>query len=712
MIPLALLLAGYPLAVRLPETTAAQRLAFALLIGLALMCWNVSVAGFFGPIAGLPAWLCLWPVALGLLDARARRGLAGDAGVVWRMPQGRLLAGLVLLFLSLLLWPLLRQPALVFYDGRSNHDAFFWISGAEFLRSHSYMVEPEKSALQPFLNGTGVISGWLPQWGRMGGEGLLALLSAVTGMEVIRLYLWASAALFLPWVAATYLVARTFFLRGLAWPAVLGLGALQPLFVFFHGNGNLPNLLGVLMAAAGVVALSRATAAEQGSGIFWGVFALCLHGLLVCFPEMGPFLLLSAGLVWMRELSRLQPPARGPVIRAASLAILAALALNPATTIRAGAGYLASLRAVRADEIWANIFRHLDAADYPLALATLNVHTPADLGSLASAGAGAIVLFGAWLAIRRAPGPLAAGALFAGPLLLLAYTALAGFSYGWQKVAQVAGVFSAALFSVAAPAVLAGSGTATRRIALARTLAAALMLIFSYATVRNIYEGWKWSGRKALTEDWFTLRHWAADNLPGQPVLVEATSFRYPYFHGMWAVYVLARSHPLFPVRGHDHGGYLRDYTRVESGAVRPAAILVSPEWARTVEANSRRLWESPSVVVVAESNRVVAAEGLFPATGVPEKTAARWRLELRPHDAAHLQLTLQPAPGVSVGDVTWQVTAATEARERFSATLTGPPPWHLSVPLAPSALNRITATAEGAPDSGFPFVVAGLRVN
>src|SRR5688572_15561040 len=169
-LPIGMILAGYWLAARLTDASTSERLATAVLAGLAALIWNISALNFFKPLNGAWSWLCLWPVALTLLDPRSRILLLRDLRAILLNRRGAIAGVLAASFLGLLLWPLLSRPSLVFYDGTSNHDAFFWISSAEHLKRHTYMEMPVSSAVRPLTKATEAIIGWHPSWGRMGAE--------------------------------------------------------------------------------------------------------------------------------------------------------------------------------------------------------------------------------------------------------------------------------------------------------------------------------------------------------------------------------------------------------------------------------------------------------------------------------------------------------------------------------------------------------------
>ena len=363
-LPIGMILAGYWLAARLTHLGAAERLAVAALTGLAVLLWNIATVNFFKPLSQGWAWLCLWPVALTLLSNHARILLLRDVAAVSFNRRGGITIVLSTTLLALLLWPVLSRPSLIFYDGTSNHDAFFWISAAEHLKRNSYMELPATSAVRPLTNATPAIIGWKPVWGRMGGEGLLAFTSSIIGLAPLKLYLAATATLLVPWMAAVFLAVRTFWTRRLGIVATFSLVALQPIFVFFHENSNLPNFVGALMAAAAVIATERSLRAEPGQGVWCVLLAFAVHGLVCSYPEMLPFVVMPAGLLWwrvwfVRGIKEGWRPA-GIVL----VAWIAGFAINPASSARAWFGFVASFDAARANEAWANLFDPLSWLEY------------------------------------------------------------------------------------------------------------------------------------------------------------------------------------------------------------------------------------------------------------------------------------------------------------------------------------------------------------
>src|SRR5262245_5040705 len=92
-VALVLLLAGYPLAVRCSREEPGQRIALALLAGLAIELFVVATVNLFVPLRGIAAWLCLAPALSPLLHPATLRQLAAEARALLGRPQTAVVAG-------------------------------------------------------------------------------------------------------------------------------------------------------------------------------------------------------------------------------------------------------------------------------------------------------------------------------------------------------------------------------------------------------------------------------------------------------------------------------------------------------------------------------------------------------------------------------------------------------------------------------------------
>ena len=719
--PAALLLSGWWLTARLPSLDAAGRLAAGLLAGLGMQLFVVSAVSCFRPLDRPWAAICLVPCVLPLVFPSNRARLWRDLREVAR-PGGNApwVLGTAFGFLGLLFWPVFRDPALVFWDGTSNHDNFFWLVGAEYLKSHTCLEPFQRHSARPLWEATGVLAGLRPMFGRMGAEGLLAVASAALGRPVLAIYTLTTGALYFPWIAATYLTVRRFVSDHPGRWALVALAGLQPVFLFTQSNGNLPNLLGMLCAAALYVAIAHqlgerpAPAGDWGGG---GLIVLSLHGLLCCYPEMLPFVLLPCGLLGLRALGQRRWLQVGWVVAALAIGAM----INGVTTLRAYHGFLASFQTARADATWGNPFESLHPVQYLPAATTLMVAVCAWLGPWIGALLSLLLVGLVALTLARARDRFGLACAFAGAALLLGYTVTTHFSYGWQKTTQFAGVAVGALFPAGILAALTAPAPLALRPWLRRLLSTAvavLLLFFAASTIVAAVRSWHWAqpGQKGIRREALSLRDSALPELNGGRVLVIPESFPRSFFHGMWAAYFLPRADLAFSPRARLGGGYLHEYVdRFDpQTAAPPDAVYVSRVWADSIDANSRRLVDGSIFAVLRESNLVLDLAGFNRSEGVPEAMATDATIVIRPHHASVLNLVLRPGDGQSAGSATIETTVTNSLSGELLAheRTDGPPPWRLAVPLRAGIGNRVEFRVTGANLSGvFPLGLESLRV-
>lgn len=574
-----------------------MRLAAAMLAGLASLLWTVSVVNLWLPLAGVWGWCCLAPMALTLGPRETRAALGRDMIAVGGSRRGMALTAAAAGFGAFLLWPLLTRPDVVYYDGTSGHDAFFWIVGAEHLKRQNYLQAPVVDAVYPLYYSAGAITGWRPPWGRMGAEGLLALASNVAGASPLKIYLAATAALFPVWVAAVFLLARTFLVDRLPPAAAVALGAFQPLFVFFHANANLPNLLGVLLGACAAVATARASEPGARQAPWLALLALSLHGVLCAYPELLPVAGLPCALLWLRGWHAAGWRAGVGSATAVAGATFAAILLNPASTIRGWNGFKCSLDSANHPERWPGIFDGVSPFAQVPALATLSERLGHNLGAiggtLVTIGFGGAMVY----VLIRARDRFGALALFAGVVVMLVFAAVTGFGYGWQKSVQFSAIFISALSCAAVTYAFDGRGDAARWVRVPRLAGAVAMLaLLATATLANGRDVQRWSARKVITAEWFDLRSYARRSLRNMPVLVDSATFPTPFFYGMWATYFMMDSRVYFAASDPGSAGYLRGalLEAPPNYLPPPRAVLVAGHAAET--AKSEPLWSARSV--------------------------------------------------------------------------------------------------------------------
>jgi hypothetical protein len=479
-------------------------------------------------------------------------------------------------------------------------------------------------------------------------------------------------------------------------------------------------LLGAITGATAVIALARALAPDPAEhparGSWLLLTVLSLHALYCVYPEMVPFVWLPCSLLWLRSLmvGRLRQTWRPALLVAG--AVITSLLLNVVTTVRAVSGFVASVHLARGEQPWSNIFQYLHPFQYPPALITLSVRAANFAGVTIGSVICALLLIGVILTFVRARDRFGYFATLTGGLVLLGYTFYTGFNYGWQKSVQFSGVFLVSIVSVAQlDALLHLAGSARPARWLGRLGSASLALYLCFALGINLIGLHYWSSIKSVSNDWFVLRGKSQQELRNAPVLVESASFLLPFFYSMWATYFLPESNLYFGARGDESGGYLRDTVINEQNhpIPRPVAVLVGHDWADTFDANSPRIFTGREYTLLQKNNRVFKLSGGYPLNGVPDQFNGAAAMEILPHSSCNLLIELAPRSKAGWPAGAWRLTRQAEGAEDFTATVTGPSPWHLVIPLVAARRNQVTITLAGhvGPASTVSFAVRSLRI-
>jgi hypothetical protein len=328
----------------------------------------------------------------------------------------------------------------------------------------------------------------------------------------------------------------------------------------------------------------------------------------------------------------------------------------------------------------------------------------------------AVLLASCWFGWRRAQDRFGLLATLAGSGSLLVYTCFTGFTYGWQKTAQFGGVFVTAMFLVVLIDALVAE---SRRDGWRRWVGGSALVLcgafFVSAVAANLTETARWSAQKKLSIDWLDLKQRSASMLQESPVLIDAGSFRMPFFHGMWSAYFLTRSRIYYGNRDAEPGGYLRQHVLSEDALPggRAAAVLVGQAWAATFDANSERLLDGREYVLLKASNRVADLQGVYPLNGVPEHAAAHLTFTLVPHSPSRFRLKLLPRIPRNWPEVAWRVTTRVGTGAMVETVVAGRPPWQFELPLAAAQSNTLEFTVvrpEHSPEA-LPFSIAELAV-
>jgi hypothetical protein len=662
--------------------------------GLSVLLFILAALNSVLPIRGIVLFCSLLPALWTVVEKTSRRGLISDLGQLACNAESLRLTATGALMMAVLLGPFLWNPRLVFFDGSGNHDNFIWATLGDYLKTRPYLEPNHPDAPHPWLDLSINILGWTPNWGRMGAEGLLAFFSSLRGGPVALVYNAMVVALYVPWMAAVLWVLKLFFEPKPRFWVLLAAVVFQPVFVFFHANGNLPNLLGTLMGTGWVVAVHRLfynRAPDKMERNSWILLALLFgQGMLCCYPEAAPFLLVSGfmpvlGLGWISRPGT----ALWGVLRLAVLT-LAATFLNPVTGVRAIHGFLNSFGTAHANVSWGQhyLFENLAPGGFALALTSLSVKgleaLPAFISGMLALGVMALFVWGFLRSEQR--GNIAA--LFSGSLLLLAYSFYSHFGYGFQKTVQFAGVFWGTAFPTGCLAWICYGKLL--RPAATRMACLFLVLVYGYLTFMAVFRTYVTSIKKRVTVDMMALRE--NPEAPTSVLILGETFPQNAFFYEMWSSYLLPHSALVYSPRTPMPGAYLVDKVRLENprSPEKPAAYLVSSEWAKTWDANAPRWKSTEHFVLVTQSNRLLESHGLSPTEMPPRFVEPDAELQLLPHRDSRLHLTLEPKVRGSHSPGAVTLRNEVPGKPAWEITLPEGVPWTLVIPLTGGLANTI----------------------
>ena len=696
---LLMIFAGYMVMGFLAGETRVNRVALASLLGLAWVVFVASVVGAVMPLRGAVTWIA-WAPAFGVfaLPTTRRQLMADIAGLVRSPLALPATAGLGLLWITLLL-PFLVFPDLVLFDGKTNHDNFFWCVGAQYLQSHDYLTIAAKNRDFPLFNVTSSFCGWRPVWARMASEGYLALTSASFGETPIRLYNFLVSALALPWTLVTFALARRMGLPALRRYTVAFVFFCQPILFFFVANGNGPNLLGTLFSGGLwlVALLLTDRGARSWPLVITGI--LLLHGILASYPEILVFALAPIGLLVLRQMFG-EGSGRFRLFGLMVAIVLIGLGLNPVTTVRLWTGIQSSITTARIDNGWANIFDRVTFAGYLPSFITLGIPSIRLYGMAGGIVASVAVAMSFFVLFKSSSRRLELFFPMAGFLSLLAYTIFTSFGYGWQKSVQFFGIPLAAMF----PVLLAGIAQEKLRAAASHRGVLVALLgtlgIMVHTMVGVTAENLKSATSKGLTQSMLTLQARAAAEFPGQPVYVDGATFRAAFFQSMWSARLFPENPLVFISRQDQAGGYLRDFVQLDNPTV-PATTgryYVAANWARAFDYDPVPLVKDRVGVVLRQHNLMPEFAGFYREVGLPEMCQAEFSLAIYPYADGWLEFTLEPN-GVAAPQCKLNGTVVTAAgTRRIETSLDGNGRLVARFPLQAGTRNAITAAISGGP--------------
>ncbi len=551
---------GYPLTRLSHAIKGAERLPWALILGI---CGMIVFIRTINSLAAIDKALPFITLALaGWLAYHWRKKtlrdlLIGDLRALDPLMSFCWLAALGLLVLALN-FTVLKHHALIF-EASPNHDAIYYITNARWMLGHSFDETVTYSANAPLFWISRLFFGEAPPLGRVGAEGLLAFVSALTdrdplvhfqAMQAVAMVAGvAVSALLLPRPIAALIIRPT--LSGLL--IVISI-VFAPAFIQIAINSSFANAYGVVIMTAFVLVTLRSPAG--GLDILQ---PLLFAGVLATYPELSPISLVIIGSVLMFELilqsqSFREVSARS--IRTLISVVIAMIALPWISTIGLMALKYVYFAASTQGNSWPDPYAGLNPLQLPLAVFTTS-------RVLAGMVPGAfIIVIAAVLSLalarsnhRSRDTALSFGVIFS-LFVFLGYIFYKDFNYGKLKILEYFSLFLA-------PSLIAAYGfsiISTGRNRLDKTVSYAALLGFvclnTGASYLLLKQGMLTAERKYIAKDFIdTIK--AADNLPGRHYIAARFAAE-PFFYSMWISYF---SHePVVFSKDFGTGGYMQPF--------------------------------------------------------------------------------------------------------------------------------------------------------
>lgn len=571
----SLLLIGYPLTRASRAIDGAERLPWALILGICVMIVYVRTVNSLVAIdrampfiaVTIAAWLAYHWRRKALRDL-----LAGDLRALNPAMSLCWLVALMLLVVALNV-PVLRHHALLF-EYSPNNDAIYYITNARWMLGHGFSEAVTYSADKPLFFIATDFFGKAPSLGRVGAEGLLSFVSALTGrdpsihfqaMQAVGLVAGvAISALLLPRRVASFITHAT-----LAGPLIIISVVFAPALIQIPINSSFSNAYGVVLMTAFVLISLRSPTRRMDI-----LQPLLFAGLLATYPELTPISLVILGSVLLFELMFLSQSLREVFARGMRIlaAVVTAAIVFPWISIFAlmvlkTVYFVASTRSAS----WPDPYAGLSLPQ--LFVATLTTSRPL-AGMLPDTF---IIIVGVFLCLaivrssrRSRDTAFTCGVAFA-LLVFLGYIFDKEFNYGKLKILEYFSLFLA-------PSLIAACGFANARTGrnrldqlLSCTALLAVVCMNIDASYLLLKQGIRTANNKYVAEDFIdTIR--AADDRPEHRFLAVKFATE-PYFYSMWASYF---SHEPVLFSGYfGSGGYLRAFTDSHPAAPYDAATAV-----------------------------------------------------------------------------------------------------------------------------------------
>ena len=570
-----LLLIGYPLTRASRAIDGAERLPWALILGICAMIVYVRTVNSLASIdrtmpfiaVSIVAWLAYHWRRKALRDL-----LVGDLRSFNLAMSLCWLVALMLLVVALNL-PVLRHHALLF-EYSPNNDAIYYITNARWMLGHSFSEAVTYSADKPLFFIAKDFFGKAPILGRVGAEGLLSFVSTLTGrdpsihfqaMQTVALVAGvAISALLLPRRVASFITRPT-----LAGPLIIISVVFAPALIQIPINSSFANAYGVVMMTAFVLISLRSPTRRMDV-----LQPLLFAGLLATYPELVPISLVILGAVLLFELMFHSQSLREVFARGIRIlvAVVTAVIMLPWISIFAlkvlkTVYFVASTRGAS----WPDPYVGLSVPQLFIATLTTSRSFAGMLPDALIIIVGVLLCLAIARSLQRSRDSAFTCGVALALLAFLGYIFDKEFNYGKLKILEYFSLFLT-------PSLIVAFGFANTRIGrnrLDQLLSYTALLVVVSMNVDASYfllkQGMHTAKNRYIAKDFIDAVR-AADNRPEHRFLAVKFAMQ-PYFYSMWTSYF---SHePVVFSGDFGSGGYLASFTDAHPAAPYDAVTAV-----------------------------------------------------------------------------------------------------------------------------------------
>lgn len=637
-------LIGYPLTRLSRAIEGAERLPWALILGICVMIVFVRTINSFTGIstaAPVVAVVILAWLVYNWRKKSLRTLLIGDLAALDPFLSLCWLTAVMVLVIALN-FPVLSHHAFTF-EYSPNQDAIYYITNARWMLGHSFGETVTFTANDPIFYVSQVFFGAAPPLGRVGASGLLAIVSAFTGQNPLVHFQALQTVAVVSGVAVSALLLPRPVYKFTMRPKLTRLATIAaivftPVFLQIPINSSFANAYGVvLMTGFVLISLRTPTRGLDILGL------LLFAGVLATYPELSPIGLAIIGSVLLtesalRSQSLSETFARGARVLLTALTVV--IALPWISTFALMVLKTVYLTASTQGASWPDPYAGLSALQLPLAVFTTSRSLAAIIPGLLVILVAAIICVTSLTSIQRTRDSAFPLGVLLALVIFLGYIFHVDFNYGKLKILEY---FS--LFLTPSLIILCGFSsipTHTRKLLQAFSYIALLCILFINvgASYLLLKQGLRIAHDKYIAEDFLdTVK--AADNWPGRHYLAARFTTD-PFFYSMWIAYF---SHqPVVFSKEFGSGGYLQAFVTERPAApydMASAAITDEAAFSSTMFGAKILNHFGRFLLVDQRSSSQLSSNGLYANEGGWSWMAKKLILSIRGGNAKFVNLNL-----------------------------------------------------------------------